>query len=118
MGNPLYLSPIYNEDGTIQVKNSRFMAFHLGMNGNILENLSYRLLATWQDGLGTYAYPFTERRYNTSFLAEADYHFTQPKLRGWSIRGAYAMDFGKIRGDNAGFQLTITKTGILTKRPR
>ena len=118
MGNPLYLSPIYNEDGTIQVKNSRFMAFHLGMNGNILDNLGYRLLATWQDGLGTYSNPYTERRYNTSFLAEADYHFTQPKLRGWSIRGAYAMDFGKIRGDNAGFQLTITKTGILTKRPR
>jgi len=118
IGNPLYLSPIYNGDGDIQVKNNRFMAFHLGMNGNILENLSYRLLATWQDGLGSYISPYTERRYNTSFLAEADYHFTQPKLRGWSIRGAYAMDFGKIRGDNAGFQLTITKTGILTKRPR
>lgn len=118
MGNPLYLSPIYNGDGDIQVKNNRFMAFHLGMNGNILENLGYRLLATWQDGLGTYISPYTERRYNTSFLAEADYHFTQPKLRGWSIRCAYAMDFGKIRGDNAGFQLTITKTGILTKRPR
>ena len=118
MGNPLYLSPIYNGDGDIQVKNNRFMAFHLGMNGNILENLGYRLLATWQDGLGSYISPYTERRYNTSFLAEADYHFTQPKLRGWSIRGAYAMDFGKIRGNNAGFQLTITKTGILTKRPR
>jgi hypothetical protein len=51
-------------------------------------------------------------------MVEADYHFTQPKLRGWSIRGAYAMDFGKIRGDNAGFQLTITKTGLLTQRPR
>ena len=118
MGNPLYLSPIYNGDGDIQVKNNRFMAFHLGMNGNILENLGYRLLATWQDGLGSYISPYTERRYNTSLLAEADYHFTQPKLRGWSIRGAYAMDFGKIRGNNAGFQLTITKTGILTKRPR
>lgn len=118
MGNPLYLSPIYNGDGDIQVKNNRLMAFHLGMNGNILENLGYRLLATWQDGLGSYISPYTERRYNTSFLAEADYHFTQPKLRGWSIRGAYAMDFGKIRGNNAGFQLTITKTGILTKRPR
>jgi hypothetical protein len=51
-------------------------------------------------------------------MVEADYHFTLPKLRGWSIRGAYAMDFGKIRGDNAGFQLTITKTGLLTQHPK
>lgn len=118
MGNPLYLSPIYNEDGTIEVKNNRFMAFHLGVDGNILENLDYRLLASWQDGVGTYIKPYTSRRYNTSFLVEANYHFTQPKLRGWSIRGAYAMDFGKIRGNNTGFQLTITKTGILTQRPK
>ena len=118
MGNPLYLSPIYNEDGFIEVKNNRFMAFHLGADGNIMENLSYRLLASWQDGLGTYNRPYTHRLYNTSFLVEADYRFTQPRLRGWSIRGAYGMDFGKIRGDNAGFQLTITKTGLLTRRPR
>ena len=94
------------------------MAFHLGVDGDILENLDYRLLASWQDGVGTYIKPYTSRRYNTSFLVEANYHFTQPKLRGWSIRGAYAMDFGKIRGNNAGFQLTITKTGILTQRPK
>ena len=118
MGNPLYLSPIYNEDGTIEVKNNRFIALHLGVDGNILENLGYRLLASWQDGVGTYNHPYTNRRYNTSFMVEADYHFTQPNLRGWSIRGAYAMDFGKIRGNNAGFQLTITKTGLLTQRPK
>jgi hypothetical protein len=118
MGNPLYLSPIYNEDGLIQVENNRFIALHLGVDGNILENLGYRILASWQDGLGTYGSPYAHRRYNTSLLVEADYHFTQPKLRGWSVKGAYAMDFGKIRGDNTGFQLTITKTGFLTSRPR
>ena len=115
MGNPLYLSPIYNENSQIHVTNNRFMAFHLGMNGSILPNLDYRVLATWQDGLGTYSYPYTERRYNTSFLAEATYRFTQRTLRGWSLKGAYAMDFGKICGDNTGFQLTITKTGFLTR---
>ena len=118
MGNPLYLSPIYNENGNIIVSNNRFSALHLGVDGNILENLSYKVLGTWQDGLGTYVFPYTERRYNMSFLVEADYHFTQPKLLGWGIRGAYGMDFGKIRGNNTGFQLTITKTGILTRRPK
>ena len=88
------------------------------MDGNILENLGYRVLATWQDGLGTYGLPYTERRYNRSFMVEADYRFTQPKLLGWSVRGAFGMDFGEIRGDNSGFQLTITKKGILTSKPK
>ena len=92
------------------------MAFHLGMNGSILPNLDYRILASWQDGLGTYGNPYTEKRYNTSFFAEANYRFTQKTLRGWSVKGAYAMDFGKIRGDNKGFQLTIIKSGFLTSR--
>ena len=118
MGNPLYLSPIYNEDGYITVRNNRFSAVHFGVDGNILENLGYRVLATWQDGLGTYGLPYTERRYNRSFMVEADYRFTQPKLLGWSVRGAFGMDFGEIRGDNSGFQLTITKKGILTSKPK
>jgi len=118
IGNPLYLSPIYNDDGNIIVKNNRFMAFHLGLDGNILENLTYRALVSWQEGLGTYDLPYANKQYNTSFLVETDYHFSSPSLRGWSIKGAYAMDFGKIRGDNAGFQLTIAKTGILTHRPK
>jgi hypothetical protein len=29
MGNPLYRSPIYNSDGKVEVKNNRFLAFHL-----------------------------------------------------------------------------------------
>ena len=117
LGNPLYLSPIYNENGVIRVENNRFSAVHFGAEGNILDNLGYRVLATWQDGVGTYENPYTEHRYNTSILVEADYRFKHPQLLGWSVRGAYGMDFGKIRGDNTGFQLTITKKGILTSKP-
>ena len=49
IGNPLYRSPIYNDDGTISVKNSRFMAFHMGIDGRPAENITYRLLGTWQE---------------------------------------------------------------------
>lgn len=107
IGNPLYRSPIYNDDGTISVKNSRFMAFHLGIDGRPTENLSYRLLGTWQEGLGTYAMPYTKKQYNVSFLAEATYSFRH----NWKVTGSYAMDFGHILGNNAGFQLTISKSG-------
>ena len=57
IGNPLYRSPIYNEDGTIMVKDNRFMAFHLGIDGRPFPRFMYRVLASWQEGLGTYDEP-------------------------------------------------------------
>lgn len=109
MGNPLYRSPIYNDDQTIYVRNNRFVAFHLGLSGHPTEQLSYRALATYQSGLGTYEDPYTKHRHNVSFLLEAAYHLR----RNWEVRGAYAMDFGSILGHNAGFQLTVAKSGLI-----
>lgn len=115
IGNPLYSSPVYNEDGEIRVADSRFMAFHLGVDGDITENLSYRFLGTWQEGLGTYDRPFTKKKNNSSFMVEAKYVFPEAgRMSGWSVRGAYAMDFGRILGDNYGFQLTISKSGLFS----
>ena len=112
IGNPLFQSPIYNEDGSIEVKDNRFMAFHAGISGRPTENLQYRLLATYQEGLGTYSNPYTKKHHNVSFMLEADY--TLP--HNWNIKGAYGMDFGHILGHNAGGQITISKTGLLTKK--
>ena len=109
IGNPLYLSPIYNTDGSISVKNSRFMAFHMGVDGSLSKAFSYRALATWQDGLGTYHYPYTKKHHNVSFMLEG----TCTMHHGWMVKGAYGMDFGHIRGNNTGFQLTVSKRGIL-----
>jgi len=112
MGNPLYRSPIYNTDGTIQVEDNRFMAFHLGLSGDIKEHFNYRILGTYQENFGTYALPYTEKHHNISFLVEMAYHLRH----NWEIKGAYAMDFGHVRGSNAGGQLTITKSGIFGKK--
>jgi hypothetical protein len=111
MGNPLYRSPIYNTDGRIEVENNRFMALHIGFDGQPTERLSYRVLASWQDGLGSYDIPFLEKRHNTSFMVESGYAFN----RGWQLRAAYGMDFGSILGHNYGGQLTISKRGLLGK---
>lgn len=115
MGNPLFRSPIYNEDGEIIVKNNRFTAFHLGISGHPNDQFNYRALATYQEGLGTYALPYTKRRHNVSFMLEGTYNFTVKSLRGFSVTGAYAMDFGSIFGHNAGFQLTLARTGLFKK---
>ena len=46
-------------------------------------------------------------------MAEAEYDFGGKVLGGWSVKGAFGMDNGHIRGYNTGFQLTIAKKGIL-----
>lgn len=113
MGNPLYQSPIYNDDGTIEVKDNRFYAFHLGLSGDPTEHLHYRIMATYQKGFGTYAQPYDNPHENVSVLAEATYTCpSQSSLKGWSITVAAAMDKGKILGNNQGGQITIRKSGI------
>jgi hypothetical protein len=111
-GNPLYLSPLYNDDGRIEVKNNRFKAWHLGISGQPLPSLHYRILASWQDGLGRYKSPYTHCKYNTSLLAEVGWTFA----KGWKATAAWGADFGAIRGDNNGIQLTLSKTGIISAR--
>lgn len=110
MGNPLYLSPIYNESHKIQVEDNRFSAWHFGVNGDPTDNVHYRLLATFQKGYGTYSTPYPDPRNNFSFLAEAAYDFSSlVGQKGWSIKGAFALDRGKLMGDNTGCQFTLTK---------
>lgn len=111
MGNPLFRSPIYNDNGQIRVANNRFMAFHLGVDGSLSHRVDYRVLATWQDGLGTYDNPYLRKQQNISFMVEAMCKFKH----NWQLRGAYAMDFGKILGNNTGIQFTLSKSGLIGK---
>ena len=113
MGNPLYLSPLYNEDGSISVKNNRFIAWHGGVSGSILTGLDYRMLITYQKGYGTYGAMYPHPRRNVSWLAEATYHL--PK-GGWNMTAAIAFDKGGLLGDNYGLQLTVSKRGIIKIR--
>lgn len=115
MGNPFYLSPLYNSTGEVKVKNTRFRALHLGLSGRPTSCLSYRLLASWQDGLGTYKAPYTKQKECTDLLVEVTYTLPSGKMTGWSVTGAFGADFGDLRGDNQGFQLTITKKGLFRR---
>lgn len=106
MGNPLYRSPLYNEDGLIEVQDNRFVAWHLGLSGSPLAGLNYRVLCSWQRGWGTYDRPLTNPQDNVSVLLEARYHWAGG---GWQLRGAVGMDHGGLLGNNLGAQLTLAR---------
>lgn len=114
MGNPLYRSPQYNEDSKIMVENNRFVAWHLGIGGEPTDEISYRVLATWQKGWGTYTMPFRDPATSVNLMAEACYTFpNHGALNGWSVTAAAGLDHGKIYGNNVGLQLTISKKGLM-----
>lgn len=104
IGNPLYLSPIYNKDGAIEVKDNRFFAWHFGAMGNLSDYFKYRILATWQKGYGTYRNPYLEPQKNTSIMGELEYDFAK-KIKGLRVRVAYGLDKGSLIGNNNGLQI-------------
>ena len=119
MGNPLYRSPIYNDNQTIEILNNRFVTWHLGVSGEPAAGLTYRLLATWQRGYGTYKHLFPDPKEIVSLMAEATYRFSDASpLSGWQLRGAVGVDRGGIYGNNTGMQLTVTKKGLINSKKK
>ena len=114
MGNPLYLSPIYNDDATIKVKDNRFYAFHLALAGDPSQYTHYKVMATYRKGFGTYDKPLFNPKESLSVMAQLDYSFPDyTKMKGWGITAAYGWDAGNTYGQNHGFMLTIRKSGKL-----
>ncbi len=118
LGNPLFVSPLYMNDGSLQFPCTRFYAQHLGIKGNPHSSLSYRLLYTHSYRLGTYYKPLIDKVHFNSFLCELNFSPAKIKrcnLSGWSATIAFAMDRGGLIGNNAGFQFTLRKTGWLSR---
>ena len=115
IGNPLYTSPLYNGDHSINFSNNRFRAHHFGVSGNPFNELHYRLLYTYTENLGSYDRPFDDKKYNTSFMAELTYSPKRIGLlhtEGNSLRCAFAFDKGNLIGNNTGFQITLCSRGL------
>lgn len=106
MGNPLYRSPLYNDDATLTIGDNRFYGWHMGLKGGC-ERVDYRLLASWQRGYGTYQHPLLTPADNLSMMAEATMRLPERWGRGWLLRAALGLDHGALLGNNAGGQLTL-----------
>lgn len=117
-GNPFYISPLYNSPRSLYPRSNRFTAHHLGISGNPLPALSYRIMYTHERSLGTYLSPYFPAKTSDSFLVEARYapqNIGSLNTQGWEIGLALGMDRGDLLGDNTAFNVTVSKRGLLIR---
>ncbi|MDO4930323.1 MAG: capsule assembly Wzi family protein [Bacteroidales bacterium] len=110
IGNPLLVSPIYNQDGSISFNHNRILAHHFGISGQPLPALGYRVLFSHIKSLGTYTKALTDPAYGNYFMVEANY--APRNFHGFSFTGAFATNGGDLLGHSVGGMLTVRKTGI------
>ncbi|MDE7189517.1 MAG: hypothetical protein K2N96_05165, partial [Muribaculaceae bacterium] len=118
IGNPLVLSPIWNNDRQSYFRTTRVQGHHFGLSGSPLPWLGYRLLASYTRNWGNYAAteyggPFDKVEDCFSMLAELTWRPQRRKLYGWEAGVAFAADGGSLLGGNFGIMLNISKTGWL-----
>ena len=111
VGSPFIPATIYNKDGYMRYRDNRIRGFHLGVNGLIKSNLSYRVLLSYRKSWGTPFIPALEKRHDTSMMIEAIYNFA--KIPNLSIKGQLAFDAGNMIGNNFGALVSLSYKGDL-----
>lgn len=108
IGTPFMVSPIYNTDGWPAFLYNRMRGFHVGVEGEIVPGVDYRVLGGCRRSWGTGYIPLIEPKSDTSVMAEVTW---QPeKVKGLSLKVQAGLDHGKLMGDNAGGCLTVRYT--------
>lgn len=101
-GNALITSPIYNKDGYLGFRDNRIRAWHVGVNGEITDRLSYLIKGSYREGWGTYQLPLSIKHHSFDAMVQGIY-----SVGPWQFSAAYAFDKGNIYGDCSTFNLKI-----------
>lgn len=103
-GSGLIIAPIYN-NGVITILHNRIKSHHLGIAGQPLDELGYRLLYSHQRSWGTYGSPLVDTQHGWTMLVEATY--TPRWLRDFSFSLAYGHNSGNLIGHSNGCQMSV-----------
>ncbi|MBR1652213.1 MAG: hypothetical protein IJ692_02340 [Alloprevotella sp.] len=112
MGNPLFFSPLFRNDGTLGFNANRFTAHYVALSGSPVKGLDYTLRYSYLTSWGTYNIPFEAELHQTSLGLSLDWtpeRIGRLALPGWGAFAAVGLDFGHIIHHNRGFMLGVTK---------
>ena len=109
-GTPLFLSPEYNTNGSVNFNGTRIKAFHLGLEGYFHPSLQYRLLLTAGQNWGRFYIPFTY--VHKGFASKFELTYTFPQAIDMDIRLETGYDTGEFFGGKTfGAGITLIKRG-------
>lgn len=111
IGTPFMVSPIYNTDGFLHFAANRVRGFHLGVSGQVSNEISYRLLGGYRRAWGSGHVPFLAPKDDTSFMLEAAY--TPEKLFVLTVKAAFGLDHGELYGNTASGLITVSFNGLI-----
>lgn len=92
LGNPLFISPVYNSNHGLTFYSNRIVAHHLGFRGEPCSQVSYRVLLSHTRAWGTYARPLKKVYGTFNGMLQVNYHPKQ--LPGFDFSVAGALDKG------------------------
>lgn len=101
-GHPLITSPIYNKNGNTTFIDNRVKAWHVAVEGEITNRLSYLARGAYREGWGTYWVPLAEKHHSFDAMFQGQYC-----MGPWQFSAAYAFDQGNIFGNCSTFNLKI-----------
>ena len=102
LGNALVTSPIYNKNGHTTFLDNRVKAWHLAVNGELTNRLSYLVKSSYREGWGTYTVPLATKHHSFDALLQGQYQYGP-----WQFSAAYAFDQGNIYGDCSTLNIKI-----------
>lgn len=111
--NPQFLSPSYNDNGSLSMLYTRIRSFHVGAEGQPHKEWGYRLMGTYSCHWGTYTSPLVNPENIVSVMSEVIY--TPTKRKGWQFAGTIAIDCSNLVGNNVGGLVMVRKAGFLTR---
>ncbi|MGM9869476.1 MAG: hypothetical protein ACI30R_07635 [Sodaliphilus sp.] len=109
IGSPFLRGVIYNTDGYLRYTDNLLRGFHIGLKGDVTDEINYRLLFSYRKGWGTAEMPRMKGVSATCFLVEANARLHW--LEGFDLRTQFAFDRGSLLGNNTGWLVSIRYSG-------
>lgn len=116
IGAPFFTPAAENAGGmTLGIYNSRFVAHHLGICGDLPGDIRYKLLFSYSENYGRYSAPFVDEQgqYTSKPQFSFGAEFIAPESKiPFNTSLSVGFDKGDLLKNNFGVMLKIFKTGI------
>lgn len=111
IGTPAIMAPIYNTSGYIGYRTNAMRGFHVGIEGNITQDIEYIIKGGYRKSWGNGSFILPHPVHLSSVMLEATWH--PRKISGLSINGKLEIDRGNMPCNSFGAMLSVRYDGLL-----